>query len=405
MTILCHMVKLTRRSFLKRGTAATVTAGFLATRLNAYASALKSSSRILVGTGKGEGSGSIVAFHWDAATGTLTPEGEVAQIADSTWLELSPDRKYVYVASELSEFQGKPTGAVSSYKFVADKLQVVNQVNTASAGTCHVGVDQTGNVLVAADYGGGSASSFVSQGGKLNGPQWSEHYGGYEEKGAPGGKGPVADRQEAAHAHFASFSPDNRFAFVNDLGGDLIHIYNLDSGSGNLVSSGAFNAKPGSGPRTLHFHPNGKVAYCMNELDSSVDVLAWSASDRSLDSVQRVSLLPAGEDKAVVNTGCDTVLTKDGKFAYFANRGHDFLVGYAVEGKTGKLTLLGEDARVPSGGKTPRNFRLDPTENWVIVANQNSGNLTVIARDAKTGLLAKEGKNVPCPKPMCVVFV
>lgn len=405
MTILCDMVKLTRRSFLKRGTAATVTAGFLATRLNAYASAPKSSSRILVGTGKGEGSGSIVAFHWDAATGTLTPEGEVAQIADSTWLELSPDRKYVYAASELSEFQGKPTGAVSSYKLAGDKLQLLSQVNTASAGTCHVAVDETGNVLVAADYGGGSASSFVSNYGKLTGPQWSEHYGGYEEKGAPGGKGPVADRQEAAHAHFASFSPDNRFAFVNDLGSDMIHIYKLDSGSGNLVGAGAYNTKPGAGPRTLHFHPNGKVAYCMNELDSTVDVLAWNANDRSLTPIQRVQLLAADEDKSVVNTGCDTVLTKDGKFAYFANRGHDFLIGYAVDGKTGKLTPLGDGVRVASGGKTPRNLRLDPTENWVIVANQNSGNLTVIARDAKTGLLGAEGKNVPCPKPMCVVFV
>ena len=393
-----------RRSFLKRGAAASlaVSAGLLAPRLYA-GTPLKSSSRILVGTGKGDGSGSIQAFHWDASSGTLTPEGTAAEITDSTWLELSPDRRYLYVASELSEFQGKPTGAVSSFKFTGPKLELLSQVNSASPGTCQVGVDATGNVLVSVDYGGGSAASFVSQFGKLTGPQWSEHYGGYEERGSP--TGPVADRQEAAHAHFASFSPDNRFAFVNDLGGDQIHIYKLDSGSGQLTTTGVYNSKPGAGPRTLHFHPNGKIAYCVNELSASVDVLAWNPADRSLDPIQHVPLLPADEPKTVTNTGCDAVITRDGKFAYFANRGDDFLMSFTVDPKTGKLTQLGDNPRVPSGGTTPRNFRLDPTETWILVANQNSGNLTAIARDPKTGTLAKEGKNVPCPKPMCIVFV
>ena len=63
----------------------------------------------------------------------------------------------------------------------------------------------------AADYGGGSAASFKVTDGKLSPLVWSEHYTVH---------GPNPDRQEAAHAHFASFSPDNRFAYINDLGGD-----------------------------------------------------------------------------------------------------------------------------------------------------------------------------------------
>jgi len=403
------MSNLTRRSFIK-GTAAfslaASTGAFTAEKVYAStAPPLKNSSRILVGTGKGEASGNIQAFHWDASSGSLTPDGVAAALPDSTWLELAPDRRFLYVASELSEFQGKPTGAISSFRLSDGKLQLLSQANSASVGTCHVGVDHTGGVLVSADYGGGSAASFVSSEGKLNGPLWSEHYGGYAEKGAPGGLGPVPDRQEAAHAHFASFSPDNRFAFVNDLGGDEIHIYKLDAGSAQLTSVGAYHAHAGSGPRTLHFHPNGKFAYCMNELNSTVDVLIWNANDRALMPIQNVKLLPEDGDKTVVNTGCDTVLTRDGRFAYFANRGNNFLIAFQIDEKTGKLTPLSASPRIPSGGKTPRNFRLDPTEQWVLVANQGSANLSVFPRNPKTGELNPEGKSFPCPTPMCIVFV
>jgi 6-phosphogluconolactonase len=401
------MANFTRRSFVK-GTAAlslaSAASSFNAPRLFASsANPLKSSKRILVGTNKGENSGNIQAFNWDAATGTLTPDGVAATLPDSTWLEVSPDRKFLYVASELSEFQGKPTGAISSFRLNDGKLQPLSQANSASVGTCHVGVDHTGNVLISADYGGGSAASFVSAEGKLTGPQWSEHYGGYAEKGAANGLGPVADRQESAHAHFASYSPDNRFAFVNDLGGDEIHIYKMDTGSAQMLSVGTYNASPGDGPRTLHFHPNGKVAYCVNELASTVKVLGWNENDRALMPIQTVALLPEGFKG--VSRACDTVITRDGHFAYFANRDNDFLISFRVDEKTGKLTPLGENPRTSCGGKIPRNFVLDPTEQWMLVANQDSGNLSVFARDPKTGVLANEGKNVPLPKPMCIVFV
>jgi 6-phosphogluconolactonase len=143
----------------------------------------------------------------------------------------------------------------------------------------------------------------------------------------------------------------------------------------------------------------------MNELNSTVDVLIWNANDRALMPIQNVKLLPEDGDKTVVNTGCDTVLTRDGRFAYFANRGNNFLIAFQIDEKTGKLTPLSASPRIPSGGKTPRNFRLDPTEQWVLVANQGSANLSVFPRNPKTGELNPEGKSFPCPTPMCIVFV
>lgn len=162
------------------------------------------------------------------------------------------------------------------------------------------------------------------------------------------------------------------------------------------------------GPRTLHFAVDGKVAYCVNELDSTVTVLAWKSEDGSFSPIQTVKLLPEGTQTkhgSVTNTGCDAVLTRDGRFAYFANRGDDFLMGFHIDPATGRLTAFGGNPRTSCGGKVPRNFTLDPTERWMLVANQVSSNLSVFARDPNTGVLANEGKNIAAATPMCIVFV
>ncbi len=356
------------------------------------------SRRILVGSDTEDG---ILSFAWDPATGSLKAEGIAAKVSQSTWIELSPDRRYLYVACELEQFEGKPTGAVASYSVNDGKLTALSAISSTGKGTCHLTTDHSGHVVICANYTGGSAASFAAPQGKLTAPAWSEHYKGYDSHG------PVADRQEAAHAHFASLSPDNRYVYINDLGADKIHIYTLDAATGKLTPAGTYAAQPGDGPRTLHFHPSGKVAYCVNELNSSVAVLTWNAADGSLHPLQRVSLLPQGAtaDPSVTNTGCDAVLTRDGRFAYFANRGDDFIIGFHIDPSTGKLEVFSGNPRIPSGGKTPRNFRLDPSERWMLVANQKSGNISVFARDAKSGVLSSQGKSFPAATPMCIVFV
>ena len=395
------MANLSRRTFLLSTAAVSVasaTKAFAASGLES----LQGSKRILVGSGTPDG---ILSFAWDETNGTLHAEGIAAGVSHSTWLELSPDRKYLYVACELEEFEGKPTGAVASYGVADGKLTAISDVSSTGRGTCHLTTDQTGRVVICANYTGGSAASFVATDGKLSEPVWKEQYKGYA------GHGPVADRQEKAHAHFASVSPDNRYVYINDLGADKIHIYKLDDKGGKLTAAGTYRAKPGVGPRTLHFSVGqvpsaGKVAYCMNELNSTVVVLEWNSEHGSLHPMQTLSVL-TGEKPAVgvTNSGCDTVLSRDGKFAYFANRGTDFILGCSIDGATGKLTPLPGNPRTTSGGKTPRNFRLDPTERWMLVANQQSSNISVFARDPKTGAIAPEGRSFPAATPMCIVFL
>ncbi|HTJ31571.1 MAG TPA: lactonase family protein [Acidobacteriaceae bacterium] len=394
-------VSMNRRSLLKAGTA-TVAAGMMPGL--GWSAAMNGPRRILVGSG-GPQDG-ILSFGWDAKTGVLTPEGIAADVSHSTWLGLSPDKKYLYVACELEKFEGKPTGAVASFALSGGpgKLTKISQVASLGRGTCHLAIDRTGKVVICANYSGGSAASFLVSDGRLEVAAWDEQYhgGGHEHLG------PNKNRQESAHAHFITFSPDNRFVYVNDLGQDRIHIYKLDAATAKLTPAGEWKSDAGAGPRTLHFAiggaMTGKVAYCMNELACTVDVLEQNAADGSLKTVQQVELLPPNPPAGVVNSACDAVLTKDGRFAYFANRGDDFLMGFHIDGK-GRLKALEGLPRTETGGKVPRNFTLDPTERWMLVANQVSSNLTVFARDAKTGRLAEQGKNYEAATPMCIVFV
>lgn len=376
------MKQISRRAFLSSASAVA-----LATTTNRLSFAAAPSQRVFVGSGTEQG---ILSYDWNPATGALTAVGQAAALPNATWLALSADRKFLFAATEADQFHGKPGGGVSSFRVENGRLTPLSTENSAGPGTCHLALDHTGTVLVSADYGGGSADSFPVHDGKIGPMVWSEHFTGH---------GPNTNRQQSAHAHFASFSPDNRFAYINDLGGDCIHIYRLEAATAKLTPAGTYAAEPGAGPRTLHFHPNGRTAYSVNELISTVDVLDWSAADGSLRLLTRIPMLPAdykGDTRA-----CDTVITRDGRSVYFANRDLDFLLSFRANAQTGALTQLG---RTSCGGKIPRNFTLDPSERWMLVANQNSSLISVFPRNAATGELTNEGKSYAAATPMCIVF-
>jgi 6-phosphogluconolactonase len=352
----------------------------------------RAKTRVLIGS---HGDNGILAYDWDTETGTLTPAGVAAKIPKVAWLTTThgaDSSMFVYSASELDTFNGKPTGEVASFRVASGELQPLSARNSAGTGTCHVAADQTGRMLIAADYTGASAASFRIEDGKLSEAVWTVHYTEH---------GPNALRQSTAHAHFASFSLDNRFAYINDLGGDCIHIYKPNPATAEMTPAGIYRGAPGSGPRTLHFHPNGHTAYSMNEMACTVDVLDWHKDDGGLTYVDHAELVPA-DYSGPTATGCDTVITRDGRFVYFCNRGDNFLYAFKADFATGKLTPM---KRSNCGGKTPRNFTLDPTERWMLVANQDSNVISIFARDPKTGELADEVKSsVAVEAPMRILF-
>ena len=380
------MKPLSRREFLLSSSAATLAAA-VAPGLARAAAVPSTPTLVLIASSAPKG---ILKYEWNPASGELTPAGVAAKVPNVDWLALSHGREFVYAALELDMFNGKPTGEVASFRLANGELAPLSARNSAGIGTCHVAVDNTGRMLISADYMGGSAASFRIDQGRLSEPVWTERYSYH---------GPNTDRQTTAHAHFASFSPDNRFSYINDLGGDCIHIYKPDPATAAMTPAGTYHGAPGSGARTLHFHPNGHTAYCVNELVSIVDVLDWNKADGSLTLVTRIPLLPA--DYHGPTRACDTVISRDGRFVYFANRDDNFLYTFSADFATGSLTPIG---RSNCGGKTPRNFVLDPTERWMLVANQDSNLLSVFARNRESGKLAEECKSVAAEAPMRILF-
>jgi 6-phosphogluconolactonase len=382
------MTKTTRREFMGLASAAVATAASPRILRATAPPPQFQSIRVLVGSHTQNG---ILYYDWNPLAGELTPAGKNSSVANVAWLAFSPGNQFVYSASELDSFHGKPTGEVASFRFTKEgTVEPVSARNSAGTGTCQVAVDDTGHMLIAVDYAGGSAASFRIQNGSLSEAVWTEHYTEH---------GPSVDRQKTAHAHFASFSPDNRFAYINDLGGDSIHIYKPDPATAAMKPAGIYRGAPGSGPRTLHFHPNGHTAYCVNEMASNVDVLEWHVRDGSLTLVDRVGLLPA--DYNGPSRACDAVISRNGRFVYFANRDDNFLYSFHADFATGKLTPI---KRSNCGGKEPRNFVLDPTERWMLVANQNSNVISIFARNRETGELAEECRNVEAETPMRILF-
>ena len=341
------------------------------------------------GTSKG-----IYTYFWDHATGELSQKELAAEVEMPTFLALSPDGKHLYAANEAEDFQGKKSGGVTAFEVSGAQLTKLNAVLAGGTGTCYVSTDHTGQAVFCANYNSGSASSFsVDPAGRLSDAVSNFQYEGH---------GPVADRQEGPHAHRAMVSPENGYVLVNDLGLDCIHIYKLHAKSARLTphKPEQWKSPAGTGPRALRFHPNGKYAYCVNELDSSVQVLRWHEETGILKDVQKVSLIPK-DYNGPTSTGCDIVITRGGDFAYAANRGYDCIVNFRVDSDTGKLTFLG---RTTEGLKLPRDLSLDPSEKYLLVANQEGDTISVYPRDAKTGMLAPNGKRFPISRPQCLLF-
>jgi 6-phosphogluconolactonase len=386
--------ELSRRGFIHASAALSLAAHPLLAKAKPFRAA--TSSLLLVGTQTAKTtSKGIYAYTFEYATGELKQLGLAVEADNPTFLALAPNGNTLFVANELDAVQGKHRGAVSSYALDKKnaKLLKISEVPALGDGTCHVSVDDTGRAVFAANYSSGSAASFmVSVDGHLSPAISFEQYTGH---------GPNRERQEAPHAHRVTVSPDNRYLLVNDLGLDCIHVYHLDAATAKLTPNDppSWKSAPGAGPRALRFHPNGKWAYCVTEMSSSVDVLRWDKSHGTLETIQEISMVPPGH-KGVTN-GCEIVLDHHGRFAYAADRFDDIIVTFAVSPATGKLTLLN---RISCGGKVPRHIALDPTGRWLLVANQTSGNIAVLARDPDSGQLSKASQSSPLAAPQCLVF-
>jgi len=348
-----------------------------------------------VGTYTDHGSKGIYAYRFDSATGESTSLGLAAESTAPSFLAIAPSGRFLYAVNELSQFNGQPTGAVSAFAIQPKtaKLTPLNQVPSRGEGPAHIALDRSGKYALVSNYDRGSIAVFpLLRDGRLG-----EATAFVQHKGSSVNK----ERQEGPHAHAAVFSPDNRFVIVADLGLDQLLVYRFDAARGTLGNDPQIvRAVPGAGPRHLAFDATGQHLYVINEMQSSVVAYAYDAANGALGELQIVSALPDGFPRT--GEAAEIEMHSSGKFLFASNRGDDSIAVFAINPKDGTLTPVEIDS---TGGKTPRNFVLDPTGAWLLAANQESDDIVVFRVDPGTGHLTRSGPELHVPSPVCVRFV
>jgi 6-phosphogluconolactonase len=351
---------------------------------------------LFVGTYTEKESKGLYAYRFDAASSELTPLGLAAETTNPSFLAIDPSRRFLYAVNEVQNYKGASSGAVSAFAINhhTGKLSLLNQVASRGADPCYIAFDNTGKYALVANYTGGSIAVFpVQSDGHIGEPSaFVQHQGSSVNK----------ERQEGPHAHWIETTPDNRFAIAVDLGLDELLVYRFDARTGSPTANDSPYAKldPGAGPRHIAFHPNGKFAYVVNELQSSITTFTYDGIRGALQKLTTVTTLPKGFSGS--NDTAEIKVHPSGKFLFASNRGHDSIAVFSIDSHTGTLTLVDH---FPTQGKTPRNFEIDPTGKLLFVANQDTDNIVVFRINPNNGRLTPTGQTLHVPSPVCLKFM
>ncbi|HEY1993128.1 MAG TPA: lactonase family protein, partial [Edaphobacter sp.] len=345
---------------------------------------------------------------FDTTKGQLTAPVLAAATARPSFLAVTPvgqTRRSLYAVNAINDPAATATTFIIDTKTGA--LKQTGQVSSGGAGPAYISVDASGHSAYVANYFGSSVASYrIQPDGTLSQPVDRIDFKDRQKFGAPG---PASARQDIPHPHSATLSPDNRFLLVCDLGTDHINVFFVHPESGELSDPHSFsNDHPGSGPRHIAFHPNGRWVYSINEIDSTLDHFLWTAT-RFSDTPQGLLVNTntpvktiAADFPADKNTAAELAVSSDGLFLYASNRGEDSLAVFSIAPKRGKLDFV---QRISCGGKTPRHFTIDPTNQWLLCGNQDSATITIFRRDTATGKLSGPTQTVPLDSPLYTLFV
>ncbi|MGW1029733.1 lactonase family protein [Streptomyces sp. NPDC002577] len=339
--------------------------------------------RAYIGSFTAAGGRGLIVAAVDQDTGALTELSATDEIADPSYLALSPDSTVLYVVSETAD------GSVAAYQVTGETAELMSTpVPVKGDGPTHLAV-HAGHVLTA-NYGSGSVTAVpVKADGALAAAPSSllRHEG----------SGPHPQRQQAPHAHQVVPDPTGRWAVSVDLGTDSVRICSLD-GEGELSLRREVALRPGSGPRHLAFHPNGGLVYVLNELAPTVTACRWDGDEGLLQPLGETHVLPGAPEGDAYPS--EIVVAPDGRFAWTATRGEDVISVLALDGTGERPRLL---TTVPCGGHWPRDLALDPSGRYLYAANERSGDVTWFRLDPETGLPRRAG-SIEAPAASCVVL-
>ncbi|MNM48725.1 6-phosphogluconolactonase [compost metagenome] len=360
--------------------------------------------QLLVGSYTAGQSQGIYRLAFDSRTGQIDASPlQVIKSANPSWLTLSKDQRQLFVVNENGPGQTDPVGRVSSFAIdpKTHALSLISQVQSLGNEPTHSSLSTDGSQLfvsnysVAEDPGGTLAVLPAAADGKLKPVvQMSSHPASRVNP----------ERQASAHVHSTIPSPDGQYVFANDLGADKVFAYRFDPKANPELpltpATPAFvQLPPGSGPRHLLFSADGKHAWLTMEMSAQVAVFDYH--DGQLEQTQMVDLA-AGQpvsDKAAAALHASA----DGKFLYVSNRGTaNQLLVFAIDPATGHLSEL---QRRAVEGDHPREFSLDPSGKFLLIANQKSNQIVVVERDVRTGLLGKTVQKLPMDAPSDLRFL
>ena len=341
---------------------------------------------VFVGTWSEQPGEGIYTYRLDPATGDFGLLRK--ELTDRPFhLTLSRDQRFLYATSSK---HGNAPGMVVAYAIEeTGVLRRLNQQPTGGSEPCYVCVDGANSFLIVANYRSGSVTLMpLASDGSLGPSSCTVQHQG---------TGPVAHRQSEAHPHCFQLGPGDRFAYAPDLGADRVFAYEIDDGAGTLRPTEPAALQPGAGPRHINFHPDGRFAYVINELDSTINVFDWDPQTGHLTQTQSISALPEGFSGS--SHTADVQIHPNGRFAYGTNRGHDSIATFTIDESTGSLSML--DC-TPAGGQIPWNIAIAPDGHVLTSANHGSNNVTAFSIDTDTGLLQPLGSPAVAASPTCV---
>ncbi len=322
----------------------------------------------------GESEG-IYQLQFNTKTGELSNLQLAVATENPSFIAYSPDKQYLYAVSE------NTGGSVSAYKIQqTGSLHFLNKVKSNGAAPCHVSVNKAGDKIVVSNYTGGSASLYnISNDGKLN-----EAFQVFN----------FNTPDKISHAHSAQFFKDE--LFVADLGTNSVYQYKLSGDKYQLENKNLVKMTGNPGPRHFALTKNGRNIYIINEYGGSVTSV--KKTDDGFEQIDFDSTLD--ENYKGKNSCADIHLSKDENYLYGSNRGENSIVVFKRNKKDGTIEKI---QTMPVHGDWPRNFTLDPTGKYLLVANQKSHNISVFSIDSSTGKLAFLD-DTKAPSPVCLLF-
>ena len=226
-------------------------------------------------------------------------------------------------------------------------------------------------------------------------------------------------RQTQAHAHCACFDIQSNKLLVCDLGLDQVKVYNvqINNGSFNAIEEQIIILPAGSGPRHLCFDNNYSYGFIINELTGSVTIIKYSAEKNEYEikgtfdesgqfSESLKETINEIEGKSVnidTDLGAAAIsVSKDGKFIYTSMRSDNTIRLFAFDPITESLSYI---ASYPTQGLTPRDFTIDASGKWLLVAHQDTDTISIFNVNSYNGTLSFHKTVENIESPVCLAWL